>query len=280
MKFNLKMIAIASAMASMAGAAHADLTPTSTNNGSLVLTAFNTVTRDWYMRDTGFLMNSFLPTGVTTLSGDGSVSGDKTPEAGLNLNKTNTASFADGAFGTWLSTQVAADVRWFVSAVDNVGTSTTTNVKRMITSSANLAESAFNSNIDSYIGSGNAGGLTTFFGVGGLSKTESGTAPASWDINFNIGADSLASIGQDAGLFYFARTVGTGTTGAIANGGAYGNSLNKAVVTLAANGDFSYTLAAAEAPAAVPVPAAAWLLGSGLVALGGAARRRKAAAKA
>ncbi len=280
MKFNLKMIAIASAMASMAGAAHADLTPTSTNNGSLVLTAFNTVTRDWYMRDTGFLMNSFLPNSVTTLSGDGAVTGDKTPEAGVNLNKTNTASFADSAFGDWLSTQVAANVRWFVSSVDNTGTATATNVKRMITSSANAAESALNSNIDTFIASGNAGGLTTFFGAGTLSKTGTANAPAAWDINFNIGADSLASIGQNAGLFYFARSVGTlsGTVSAV--GGAFSNSLNQAVVTLAANGDFSYTLAAAETPAAVPVPAAVWLLGSGLMALGGAARRRKAAAKA
>lgn len=280
MKFNLKMIAIASAMASMAGAAHADLTPASTNNGSLVLTVFNTVTRDWYMRDTGFLMNSFLPSSVVTLSGDGSVAGNKTPEAGLSLNKTNTVSFADASFGSWLSTQVAADVRWFVSAVDNSGVATvgSTNVKRLITSSANLGETAQNSNVDSFVSSANAGGLTTFFGSGTLSKTGSGDAPAPWDNNFNFGTDSLASLGGEAGLFYFSRLAGTSS--AAATGGSFGNSLNKAVITLAANGDFSYTLAAADAPAAVPIPAAAWLLGSGLMALGGAARRRKAAAQA
>lgn len=280
MKFNLKMIAIASAMVSMAGAAHADLQAPGSNNGSLAIGAFNTVTRAFYLRDTGFLMNSFLPTGVTTLSGDGSVAGNKTPEAGLVLDKTNTASFADVSFSGWLSGQNTADVKWFVSSFDAAGTSTTTNVKRMITSSLNLAESAFNSNIDQYINSGRAGGLGTIFGTGGLSSFSSSGAPVEWDDNFGIGADSLASLGDSAGLFYFSRTVGTGTTGAVANGGAYGNSLNQAVITLAANGDFSYTLAAAEAPSEVPVPAAVWLLGSGLMALGGAARRRKAAAKA
>jgi len=45
-------------------------------------------------------------------------------------------------------------------------------------------------------------------------------------------------------------------------------------VTLASNGDLTYV-----APSAVPVPAAAWLLGSGLLAMGGAIRRRKAAAQ-
>ena len=74
MKLNLKMIAVAAAMVSMTGAANAALA--TGNNGSVALAAFNTVTNDWYIRDTGFLLNSFLPSSVTTLSGDGSVTGD------------------------------------------------------------------------------------------------------------------------------------------------------------------------------------------------------------
>ena len=67
MKLKLKMIAIAAAMASLAGTAHADLTTGSTvNNGSFSLLVFNTVTRDWYIRDLGFLINSFLPSTITT----------------------------------------------------------------------------------------------------------------------------------------------------------------------------------------------------------------------
>jgi hypothetical protein len=44
-------------------------------------------------------------------------------------------------------------------------------------------------------------------------------------------------------------------------------------VTLAANGDFTYALAPVSA---VPVPAAAWLFGSGLLSFGAFVRRRTA----
>lgn len=276
MKLKLKMMTVASAMASLAGAAHADLTPTSTNNGSLALVAFDTVSRNWYMRDLGTFMNSFLPNSVTTFSGDGSVTGDKTPEAGLNLNGTNTTNFGDASFSSWLATVAPANVRWFVSSVDNIGTTTATNVKRLIASSANSAEFATNGNLDGYIATGAAGGLTTLFGTGTLSKTEAGTAPSDWDTNFTLGADGLATLDQGVGLFYFSRTVGTGSTTTAANKTQFGNSLNFASVTLKSDGDFSYVLAPA-AVAAVPVPAAMWLLGSGLLGLGGAMRRRKAA---
>lgn len=279
MNFNLKMIAIASAMVSMAGAAHADLTPAGSNNSSLALVAFNTVTSSYYMRDTGFLLNDFLPTGVTTLAGDGSVFGNKTPEAGLSLNKTNTASFADASFSSWLSGQTLTDVKWFLNAVDSVANSGSLTQRRFLTSSMNGAETATNGQVDNFVLNGGAGSLTTQFGTGGLSVTGTG-APTAWSGNFGLGADGLASIGDSANLFYFVRTAYTGGSSTQTTPNKFGNSANFATVTLAANGDFSYTLAAAEAPSEVPVPAAVWLLGSGLMALGGAARRRKAAAQA
>ena len=279
MKFNLKMIAIASAMVSMAGAAHADLTAAGSNNSSLALVAFNTVTSSYYMRDTGFLLNNFLPTGVTTLAGDGAVSGNRTPEAGLLLDKNNTATFADASFSGWLAGQTLTDVKWFLNAVDSVSNSGTLSQRRVLTSSMNGAETATNGQVDNFVGNAGAGSLTTQFGTGGLSVTGSG-APTAWGTNFGLGADGLASIGDSANLFYFVRTAYTGGSGTLTAGNKLGNSANFATVTLAANGDFTYSLASAEAPAAVPVPAAAWLLGSGLMALGGAARRRKAAAKA
>jgi hypothetical protein len=267
-------------MVSAAGAANAALA--TGNNGSLALVAFNTVTNVWYIRDTGYLMNSFLPSSVTTLSGDGAVTGDKTPAAGLTIDKTTAASFADASFSSWLTGQTQSDVRWFVSAVDSVGTATASNVKRFITSSANASETATNGNLDGYIASGNAGGLASVYadGSNGALSSTGSIVPGAWTGNFGLGADGLALLDQAASLFYFSRSSGTGSTTTAANATRFGNATGYATVTLAANGDFTYALAGQTAPPSeVPVPAAAWLLGSGLLAMGGVIRRRKAAAQ-
>ena len=276
MKFNLKMIAAAAALASMAGAANADIV-TSGQSGSLVLTALNTVTQSFYMRDLGFTLSTFLPTGAANSVGftGSAIVGDKTPTAGLTLNAANTANFGDAAFSTWYGAQTSADVKWFVNAVDSIS-SASTGVSRLITSSINTAQTASNGQVTNFVRTANAGGLDAFFNPGTLSVTGTSTN-AEWANNFGLGGNGLAAVGESASLFYFTRTAATGSISVSANGGPYGNGTNFASVSLASNGDFSYTLAPVSA---VPLPAAAWLMGAGLVALGGAARRRKAAAQA
>jgi hypothetical protein len=277
MKFNLKMIAAAAALASMAGAAQANITTSNTQSGSLVLTVFNTSTSAYYMRDLGFTLSSFLPTGALNSVGftGSSIIGDKTPEAGLLLNAGNTTNFGDASFSTWYGAQTPADVKWFVNAVDTIS-ATATGVSRIITSSVNTAETASNGQITNFIGASRAGGLEAFFNPGTLSKTGSDAA-ASWATNMDLGADGLAAVGQSASLFYFTRTAATGGTSTLGNGGRYGNSENFASLNLAANGDFTYSVASVSA---VPLPASAWLMGAGLLGLGGVMRRRKAAAQA
>ncbi len=268
MKLKLKMIAAAVAMVSAAGAAQAGITVG--NNPSLNLIAFNTVTNAWYVRDIAYLMNSFLPSSVTTLSGDGAVTGDKTPEAGLLLNNTTNANFADASFSAWLAGQTASDVRWMVSGADNNGTSAT-NRKRVITTSI-INQTASNGQIDGYVASGNAGNLVDLTGTFGLSASGTSGATDGMFTNFGLGAAGLASLDQGAGLFYFARSTGGGSTTVASDKTQFGNSLYSAMLTLESDGDFVYSLAGVSA---VPIPAAAWLLGSGLFGLVGMARRRK-----
>ena len=64
MKLKLKMIAVAAAMVATAGSANAAIVGDFTQDGTLVVQAFNTVTNAYYIRDLGFTINSFLPTGV------------------------------------------------------------------------------------------------------------------------------------------------------------------------------------------------------------------------
>jgi hypothetical protein len=293
MKFNLKMIAVAAAMVS-AGVANAAPTTGTTNNGSLVIGAFNVATNAWYLRDTGVLLNSFLPNSVTTLAGDGSggnppatpnttpVTGNKTPAAGLTLTKASAGytNFGDSSFSTWLTGQTQSDVRWFVSAVDDQATganASPTARKRFITAGTGLTPT--NGQLDGYISSGNAGGLGGFYATGtngAVSSTGTG-APGSFSTNFGLVADNsyLASLGSSVDLFYVVRSTQTASTTSAATNTQFGNATGFAKVSLAANGDFSYTLAGAPV-SAVPVPAAAWLFGSGLLSFGAFVRRRTA----
>ncbi|MCR5881886.1 VPLPA-CTERM sorting domain-containing protein [Rhizobacter sp. J219] len=276
MKLKLKMIAAAVALVSAAGA-NAALVDAATGNGSVALVAFNTTTGDYYIRDLGFLLNDFLPSTVTTRPGDGAVTGTRTPDAGLTLNPANTPNFGDASFSSWVGGQNAADIRWMVTGSDNTANSGAQSVRRALVSSINPTETATNGNVDVYTNTSNAGALSTFFGSATLSMTGTG-APDTFGTNFGLGADGLASLNQSAGLFYFARTTYTGSTTVQAERTQFGNASGFATITLESDGDLVYSLAGA--PAAVPVPAAAWLLGSGLLGFAGMARRRKAAAKA
>lgn len=285
MKLKFKMAAVAVALASLAGGAHADLTNASAqNNGSFSLMAFNTVTLDWYIRDLGFLMNSFLPTGITTSVADnnqGSAAGpnpaavgDKTPEAGLLLNGSNTANFSDPSFATWLGTQTATDVRWMVGSYDLAANASQGSTKRLIVSSTNTAETFMNVAVDSFTASGQWGGLFGYFNPATLSKTGTDMS-ATANLAFQSGAD-LAEVGETATLYYATRSAFTGSGTSQANITAFGNSGGLATVLLANDGEFSYSLAPAGV---VPLPPALWLMGAGLVAIGGMVRRRQASAQ-
>lgn len=279
----LKLVAIAAAILSMAGVAQADIVTTGTQNGSLYLYAFDTVSRNWYVRDLGYTINSFLPSSVTTLAGDGSITGDKTPTTGLTLDKvSNPGNFADATFSSFVAANTLANIRWAVGAIDDQFNGTTaatsTNRVRVITSSSNGAQTAVNSTLDNYVGTGRAGGLGGATSPFTLSTTRAG-ASAEFDTNFLFGANSLTSLDSSASLFYFQRTRGTLGSTETPQTTKYGNASGFATVTLAQNGDFTYQLNG-DAPSPVPLPAAAWLMGAGLIGLGGVLRRRKDGTKA
>lgn len=301
MKLKFKMVAVAAALASLAGGAQADLTSgTVVNNGSFSLLAFNTVTRDWYIRDLGLLINDFMPSTITTSVGDGSAVGNKTPGSGLIVAGSAAAAaaalpgdgravevrsnFSDAAFATWFGAQTAADVRWMVGAYDQLSASSgnPTSQRRAIISSRDPNENFFNANLDSFVSTANYGGLSSLFNPGGLSRTGVSLNPAA-DTGLNAGLDlnTLGLVGTSSSLFYAVRTAFTGSSSnpagvtAFGNPGAFGsNDLSLyATITLNADGNLIYA-----SPAAVPLPPALWLMGAGLVAMGGMVRRRRAAA--
>jgi hypothetical protein len=268
-KLKLKMIAVAAALASMAGGAQAAIESGFTQSGTLVLSVWNSSTNAWYLRDLGFTLDSFLPS-------------LQTPTAGLTLNSTTNANFGDASgWSTWLGAQNLSALRWNVTAVDSIY-APPGDLGRGIVSSANPNETVAPGVIGNFINESNAGGSEGYAalaegGTTDLSFYNSGVTPFSAEFGgngFGFGIDSLANIGQAVSLFFFS------TDGLTVTGGKYGNSAtNFASVSLDAAGNFSYTLSA-DQPAAVPLPAAAWLMGAGLMGLGGVMRRRKQEAQA
>lgn len=271
MKFNLNLIAAAVALAA-AGSAHANIVGGA--NSSLVVAAFNTETKAAYYRDTGFLLNTFLPSSVTTAAGDGGVTGDKTPELGLTLNKSNTPSFADVAFSDWLAGQDVSKIRWTAFAADNSSAAGTNNVSRLLLAASKAPSPAVNN-----------GAVTNaqavFTGLTSLSLTLSTTRPTVLNViegNLIGQAATLGTLDSASDLYYYARSQGTLANSTLANTTLFQNSLNVAKLTLATNGDLTYSLASAVP--AVPEPGAFWMLGAGLLAIGGVVRRRQSDSQA
>lgn len=283
MKFNLKMIAAAAAMVAVSSA-HADLAGNNAagTGSSFALLAFNTTTGSYYVRDLGYTLNSFLPNSVTTSALDGGVTGTQTPEAG------NTITWAAGTFSSWLAGQTSGAIAWTVAAGDNLTAGGATNQARaLVALSAAPAVTVTNTLV--------RGAVTNANGVGGLANTNNGAANAndssttwydktgatvlgSFLNNNGFGTGTLNSLNTAASLFYYATTAATGASTTAANVSSFSNSLNTATLTLASSGVLTYDLQ--PAVSAVPLPAAAWLMGSGLVGLAGMFRRRKAAAAA
>lgn len=279
MRFNFKTTVAAVAMVA-AGSAQADLTGFNAINGglggSVALYAFNTKTGNYYVRDTGFLLNSFVPNSVTTLTGDGGITGDKTPSTGLTLDKVSTTSFSDTAFSLWYSGQTVTDVFWALVGGDSLSAGAN-GVSRVLTTGAANGLALTDGQVTNAVAGANIGNLKTLTGTMGLSTSSNMGAPA-W-MSTNGGLNTLTQLGQGASLYYAARSAQSGSSILPANVTEFANGAGSALVTLAVNGDLSYVLAP-EAVGAVPVPAAAWLLGTGLMAMGGMARRRRASEKA
>lgn len=90
-----------------------------------------------------------------------------------------------------------------------------------------------------------------------------------------LGSTSSAAgvVGGSAVNFY--QIIGTGTSTTAQTPVIFGTAANPGAWTLSSSGDLTYSV---PGTAAVPVPAAVWLLGSGLLGLAGIARRKVQAA--
>lgn len=279
MKLKLKALAAVAAMA-VAGQASAALSDTFVQNGTLFLTVYDTVTFRSYTRDLGVSLDSFLPGGALTSS------------AGANFGPSAYNFAGTSVFTTQFATSTTSNLRWMVTGVDNIESDGTNDGSRFVStfvsapsllngSVRNLANNSvlFAGELIANSGVDFTGAPTDAAIAGNGTLALEGAAFAS-GLALS-GAGGTFGTGFGTQQFWFAATSndGGGNNAGPVTGTRFGNATNFATFALAADGSLTYSLAA-DSVAAVPIPAAAWLLGSGLLGLGNIARRRSKAAKA
>jgi hypothetical protein len=279
MKFKLAVLASAVAMA-VAGQASAALTNgASTGNGDLFFTAWTTegtiasATVALGQRLNDYLPSTFAYPAVASLAGD-PTSGSKTPDAGFtqtfNVGSVFNSIFSNSQGFFW--NIVAGDQtfqggngirRAIFTGTDPLGL--TNNGLQTLTQNVQNFSAAVDSGVP---------GPTSGLGYGGDASwgTKLGLAPSA-------ALDTAVAGFGSTGFWY----IGTSSTNALnqAYRIQYANSTGNATWTLEADGDLIYNIAGGvvvEPPVPeIPIPAAGWLLLSGLLSLGAVARRRIAA---
>lgn len=268
MKFTVKKLVVALALVASAGQASA-MTVAGSGDGSLFLTVWDPVVHVTYARDLGTTLSGFLPN---------SLGGNKTPNAGL------TQAFAsDPLFASTFAGSVASDIQWNVTAGDYLlvppQQSTTSGAYQLLTSAtsstgfslSNAGVGGALNNMNNYQASLNSIGCGTAVSCATSDPTSSAQGSTFYGSSFGgQGAVGNAGTGFGGSLyFYYVTANSTGFLQAPKT--IYQNAQGLGTFSLDNSGALTYSIAA---PAAVPIPAAAWLFGSGLLGLVGISRRK------
>jgi hypothetical protein len=216
---------------------------------------------------------------------------DLTSTSSFESSSGYTTSWAvdSGAFATDLGT-TSGSLRFSIFAGDIISTGNAyigdkgffgyaPGFPLPIINNGDLVDTALTSTIGGYLTAHLGGSVTTYKGTG-VSYWGANLLGGSPTANFQISAFGNNASARDTGSLNFYLFTGGGTADSASDSPVItqvGNSAHQGVFTFnAATGVLTYTLQAATT--AVPLPAAGWLLISGLFGLGAVGRRRTAVA--
>jgi hypothetical protein len=279
MKISLKQVLAVGALAVASTSAFADISLPNAGNGELTLVVIDQVTQTTYVRGLGLTIDQIATTAQLQAA-------DATYSAGSTAFNVPTAFnlSADSNLQAFLTTAGSDSVTWSVVGGGVTGTGNVTGVKRYVTTSAALSATeiasvttnakitsnysnlqAYDSAFSGSIQNAN-GGDTTLHNMQsapstGLTSGQLGTYQT-W--NGALTSTNQVALGSTANFYLLSSAQGTTGTAA--------RVYQLSGLTLSSGG----TLTGGPAGPVTPIPAAFWLLGTGLAGLVGIGRRKNA----
>jgi hypothetical protein len=271
--------AVGAALALGAAGANALGVP-ATNSSDLVLVIQNQATpANVYVLDTGISINTALGTGSTVTN----AVLNSTAFTGTNQGPIGPSS----TLASFLASNPASGDGWAIEAAQYSGASSTANPTNAASKNAGKAWGIFSSGSPGSTFSGTQlGSFQNFLGgvqndliapadslgISPLLKATEASTGASYSTAAQskyllAGGNDVAALNGTPITLY--GLTGNGTTAAV-------QSYILGTVSVSSNGTLTITANSSSAP--VPLPAAVWLFGSGLLGLVGVSRRRKATA--